>query len=120
VKLFVARFWSDFKESEAVCAKIFLRGSSVLGMRGRDGGGVYPVLESEIFLYVLGLNPNRSNLEGFGTPASFSGAWTKHWCRAEGFATRLHRVLKTGAGMVAPVRSAAAAEGKAKASPLKR
>ena len=40
------------------------------------------------FLYVLDLNPNPSNLEGFGTPASFSGVWTKHRCRAEGFATR--------------------------------
>jgi hypothetical protein len=37
---------------------------------------------------VLNLSPNPSHLEGFGTPASLSGAWTRHRCRAEGFATR--------------------------------
>jgi hypothetical protein len=39
-------------------------------------------------LQVLDINPNPSNLEGFGTPASFDGAWTGPRCRAEGLATR--------------------------------
>ena len=59
--------------------ELFLRGSSVLGMGKK--------MAAEI-LHVLDLNPNPSNLEGFGTPASFSGAWTKHWCRVEGLAAR--------------------------------
>jgi hypothetical protein len=42
-------------------------------------------------LYVLDLNPNPSNLEGFGTPASLSRVWTRHRCRAEGLATRPDR-----------------------------
>jgi len=41
---------------------------------------------------VLDLNTNPSNLEGFGTPASFNGAWTKHRCRAEGSATRRNEI----------------------------
>jgi hypothetical protein len=64
--------------------ELFLRGSSVLGMREKIAEGV----PAEI-LQVLDLSPNPSNLEGFGTPASFNGTWTKHRCRAEGFATRL-------------------------------
>ena len=60
--------------------ELFLRGSSVLGMRTK--------MAAEI-LQVLDINPNPSNLEGFGTPASFNGAWTGPRCRAEGFATRL-------------------------------
>ncbi len=58
--------------------ELFLRGSSVLGMRG---GMVAEILQ------VLGLSPNPSNLVGLGTPASFNGAWTEHWWRAEGLAT---------------------------------
>jgi hypothetical protein len=48
----------------------------------------------ESYCTVLNLNPNPSNLEGFGTPASFNGAWSKHRCRAEGFATRLIACVK--------------------------
>ena len=66
--------------------ELFLRGSSILGMRWRCRAGLTGASERG-FLYVLDLNPNPSNLEGFGTPASFKGVWTERWCRAEGFAS---------------------------------
>jgi hypothetical protein len=69
--------------------ELFLRSSSVLGMRQRSSRSLIGAEEC-VFLYVLHLNPNPSNLEGFGTPASFSGAWTKHRCRAEGSANHAY------------------------------
>jgi len=59
--------------------ELFLRASSDLGMRRKMTTGI---------LQVLDLNPNPSNLEGFGTSARFNGAWTEHWCRAEWSDTR--------------------------------
>ena len=61
--------------------ELFLCGSSVLGMGGYSRESVAVVrAKPEPFLY----EPQKR----FGTPASFNRAWTKHWCRADGFATR--------------------------------
>jgi hypothetical protein len=70
-----------------VCANYFCEGVPFWECGGAVGPDLTGASERK-FLYVLDLNPNPSNLEGFGTPASFNGAWTKHRCRAEGFATR--------------------------------
>jgi hypothetical protein len=81
VKLFVARFWSDFKESEAVCANYFCEVVPFLGIaenRGGDFGSAQSKAES--FLY--------ETKKRFGIPASLGRAWTRPRCPAEGFAIR--------------------------------
>jgi hypothetical protein len=54
---------------------------------------------------VLDLNPNPSNFEGFGTPASFNGAWTKHRCRAEWSATHPPKRITAVARLAHPGKS---------------
>jgi len=56
-----------------------------------------------------GQNPNPSHTEGFGTPASFSGALGGFRCRAGGFATRrffMSRLPFAGSGQQAATHKA--------------